>query len=191
MTRSLFRMGMLVSMLVATPLAQASIIKYAVDLQGPASSGMGSALITVDDVLNTMELDVMFSGLVGTTTAAHIHCCTALPFTGNAGVATMLPTFAGFPSGVNAGTYMQIFDMTDAASFNAAFITANGGTVAAASTALFNGMMLGETYLNIHTSSAPGGEIRGVLTQVPEPATLALFGIGMVGMLSQRRRKLA
>ncbi len=191
MARSLLSLVMLVSMLITAPSSHAAIIKYVADLNGASSPGLGSALITIDDVLNTMSLDVLFSGLIGTTTAAHIHCCTAAPFTGNAGVATTLPTFTGFPSGVVAGTYLHTFDMTDAASFSAGFIAANGGTVAAAGTALFNGMMLGEVYLNIHTSSAPGGEIRGVLTQVPEPATLALFGIGMAGTLSQRRRKFA
>ena len=59
------------------------------------------------------------------TTASHIHCCVAPP--GNAGVATTTPTFPGFPLGVTAGTYSQTFDMTAAASYNPAFVTANGG----------------------------------------------------------------
>lgn len=191
MVRPLFCLAMLVSMLVTTPLAHATIIKYAADLSGPASPALGSAFITIDDVLNTMSLDVTFSGLLGTTTAAHIHCCTAVPFTGNAGVATSLPNFVGFPLGVTAGTYLHTFDMTDAASYSAGFITANGGTVAGAEAALFNGMLLGEAYLNIHTNVFPGGEIRGFLTQVSEPATFALFGVGMAGLLCQRRKKIA
>jgi hypothetical protein len=36
-------------------------------------------------------------------------------------------------------------------------------------------MFQGETYLNIHTTSFPGGEIRGFLTQVPDDASTAML----------------
>ena len=61
--------------------AQASLIRYQVALTGPnevppnASPGTGFALITFDDFLNTMLVQVTFSGLLSTTTASHIHCC--------------------------------------------------------------------------------------------------------------------
>ena len=37
----------------------------------------------------------------------------------------------------------------------------------------------GLSYINFHTTQFGGGEIRGQITQVPEPATLALLGIGV------------
>src|SRR5437660_4384491 len=154
------------------------------------SAGTGTATVSLDTTLHTLVVDVVFSNLLPTTatgapsgtTASHIHCCAARP--GNAGVATTVPTFPGFPLGVDAGTYHQSFDLTLSSSYNPAFITANGGTVAGADAALENGLLNGLTYLNIHTNAFGGGEIRAFLTpaSVPEPTTaaLALLGLGTV-----------
>jgi hypothetical protein len=108
----------------------------------------------------------------------------------NAMVATQVPTFSGFPLGVQAGTYMNSFDMSDAASYNPAFITAHGGTVAQAEADLFAGIMGGQAYLNIHTNLFPGGEIRGQLAPVPEPATLSLLFLGLAGGVGVVRRRM-
>jgi hypothetical protein len=147
-----------------------------------ATPGTGFATVTLDDVANTMRVQVDFSGLLGSTLASHIHCCQ--PFGTNAGVATTVPTFAGFPLGVTSGSYDQTFDMALASSFNPAFVTAHGGTVDQARADLFVGIAATQAYLNVHTDLFPRGEIRGQLfARVPEPASWALMiaGFGLLG----------
>ncbi len=154
-----------------------------------ASPGIGFAVVNYDSAANTLQVQALFAGLIGTTTASHIHAATASPFTGTAGVATTIPTFAGFPLGVTTGLYSSILDLTLASSYNPAYVTANGGTTAGAQAALVTAMFDGKSYLNIHTTAFPGGEIRGFLTLVPEPSTFALAGLGGMGMLFHARKK--
>lgn len=151
------------------------------------SPGIGSALLTIDTVTNLMTVNVAFAGLVSPTTIAHIHCCA--PPGGIAIPATTVPTFPGFPTGVTTGVFLQTFDLTLASSFNPAFITANGGTVASARAAFIAGLLNGQAYFNIHTVQFPSGEIRGQLQAVPEPATLLLFTSGVVGAIGVLRKR--
>ena len=50
----------------------------------------------------------------------------------------------------------------------------------------------GTAYLNIHTASPlgfPGGEIRGFLVAVPEPASMVILGSALLGFCAIRRRR--
>jgi hypothetical protein len=147
--------------------------------------------VTHDSIAHTLEVDVTFSDLIGTTTMSHIHAPTADPQSGNAGVATEVPSFSGFPAGVTSGSYDQTFDLTDPASFNPTFVTNNGGTLAAAEAALATALAEGKAYLNIHTSFRTGGEIRGFLVAVPEPASVTMVGAVLVGGCALLRRRRA
>lgn len=159
-----------------------STLSGAAEAPPNASTGTGSARVTVDFDTLSMRVQVSFSDLLSMTTAAHIHCCTTASSV-LAGVATQLPTFSGFPSGVTFGSYDGTFDMSSASSYNPAFVTANGGSPSGAFSALTAGLNSGRAYLNIHTDEFPNtGEIRGFLNPVPEPSTWALLLAGILGM---------
>jgi len=172
--------------------AFASSITYTVVLdQNEAvptgSTGTGTATIIFDTTAHTMFINMAFSGLLGTTTASHIHCCTPSAGSGSAGVATTTPTFLNFPLGVTAGTFTTTLDLTQASSYNPAFVTAEGG-IPQSENALLAGAAAGEEYLNIHTSRNSGGEIRGFLVAAPEPSSLILLAAGLAGITMLRRR---
>ncbi len=128
-----------------------------------ASPGTGLVTGTLDDVTGNWSVTSgSFSGLTAPATAAHIH--------GPAG------------PGVNAGV---IGPLTVVGGTSGSLSGAGVFTVAQV-TAMVNG----QTYVNVHSSTFPGGEIRGQITAtpVPEPATIALLGTG-VALLFRRKRK--
>jgi CHRD domain len=174
----------------ALPITYTTTLGGANESPANPSPGTGFASVIYDDSLHTLQVQVSFADLTAGDTAAHIHCCVSpLAIPSTAGVATVTPTFTGFPTGVTSGTYDHTYDLTQASSFNSAFVTANGGTAASAEAALATGLSDGFAYLNIHTPNYPGGEIRGFLAPVPEPAAAALLAV-MLGALALRRSAL-
>jgi hypothetical protein len=50
-------------------------------------------------------------------------------------------------------------------------------------------MLAGNTYVNVHSTVFPGGEIRGQVELVPEPATIGLLGSAALVLVGLRRRR--
>jgi hypothetical protein len=126
----------------------------------PAS---GSAIVTLNPDTNLLEWDVSFSNLLGTYTNAHFHG--PAMFGENAGVILGIsqPEVVGQTSGQLTGS--SFIDET------------------------FKQRILdGLTYINIHSSLHPGGEIRGQV--IPEPGTYALIAgmLSLAGVWFWRRR---
>jgi hypothetical protein len=118
--------GMVAALVLCAP-AHAVVRTYSLTMNGPsefpanASPGTGTGTMVYDDVAHTIAYSVNFSGLTGNTTAAHVHAPTAISGVGTpaqasaamgANVATMVPSFAGFPLGVTSGSFNNTFDLT-------------------------------------------------------------------------------
>lgn len=187
---------------VAAPVAQAAVSTYGFVLNGPsespanASPGTGTGTVAYDDVAKTLSWSISFSGLTGTTSAAHFHATTATSGVANApssvanvGVAIYPGTIPGFPLGVTAGAAAGVIDLTQTSSYTGTFLTANGGSAAGAEAGFAAALANGRTYWNIHTSTFGGGEIRGFPVLIPEPATGGLAAVAVAALGAFRRRR--
>jgi hypothetical protein len=150
---------------LATAQAQWTFQAYLTGLgENPPNGSPASGLCTL--VLNAAEtqitVDENWSGLTVFATASHIH--------GPGGAGTNAPVlfpFTGVPAATAGAIPEQTFAITP---------TEVGY--------LFAGYL----YANVHTSNFPGGEIRGQLLLVPEPATASLIGLAVVAAAWRMRR---
>jgi hypothetical protein len=158
--------------------------------EAPGATGSGSLFLEWDMDGHTLWIDASFAGLSGNTTQSHIHCCTSSPFTGTASVALATSgNLPGFPLGVKAGHYQALIDLSKTTNYTAGFLGGAGGTAVAAEAKLLDGLMAGKAYMNIHTSTFGGGEIRSFVTVVPEPASYGMMLPGLAGIGGALRRR--
>jgi hypothetical protein len=139
-----------------------------------SSPAFGSAAFRVDDVTWTITGLMTTQALTSQTTMAHIHEA---------------------PPGVNGPVRFDILANTTQTFTNGNVVTrvisgVLGGTQTERE-ALLAAMMAGNTYVNVHTTNFPAGEIRGQLCMapVPEPGSMAAIGVGLSAMLLRRKRK--
>ena len=134
--------------------------------------GTGTMTGTYDDVTNVLTWSGSFTGLNSNSTNAHFHGPAAV----GAGPAGVLVAMTGgtnvFPLGVTSGSFSG----------------------SATLTATVEGHLLsGLVYVNIHSETSPGGEIRGQVfaTALPEAGTLGLLAVGLAGLAHAGRRRRA
>lgn len=159
----------------------APIIDGSQEVPPSGSNAYGAGSFTIDTstwlVVGSMTLNDIISQNNGVQ-AAHIH---------NA------------PAGMNGGVVFDIWNNQVAGSpLNTGpgdiAVVWNGvlpGTEAQRQ-AVLAAMIAGDSYINVHTTSFPGGEIRGQIDctgVVPEPTTMAFLGLGALGALARKRRK--
>jgi len=128
------------------------------------ATGIGTIVLFGGGTNNVIKVDESWSGLAGTATASYIHGPAGVGGTG-----PILFTLTGVPSATSGAIPEQFFSINHTQ---------------------IGYLQSGLLYMDIYDSSFASGEIRGQLTVVPEPSTLALLGLsGMGALLFWMRRR--
>jgi hypothetical protein len=159
-SKSLFAsvLGALALVALAGPASAFGTHTYGVNLTvaqevpppGGGASGVGGCTVTLDDVTGLVTVSGSYTGMTSAATSAHIH-------NGAPGVAGGI-ILALATTGGTVGNF------------------SGSGTISPAN---ITNMLNGNTYVNVHTTTNPLGEIRGqIVTPVP-----ALSWRGVAGLL--------
>ena len=139
---------------------------------GGARQGSGTVNLTLSGL--GLSLSGSYSGITTPISAGHIHG----PGAPGVNVGVIYDLFgAGIITGTTSGTYSGTVTLIPAAP---------GYSTTAQQISDLNA---GLWYLNIHDSTFPGGEIRGQISLVPEPSSLALMGLGVGALVLRLRRR--
>lgn len=164
-------LGTVAAVSFATPSSAMGTRFFQVVLNGASevppngSGGTGTAAVTLDDVTGMVSVTGFYSGLGSNANAAHIH--------------------GPAPAGMNGPI---IIGLTQTGGTSGTF-SGGGPLTAGQVTNMINGL----TYLNVHTNSLPGGEIRGqIVASVPAMskgwiAGLVVSALGIGAIVLGRR----
>lgn len=185
------KIAVFVALLGVSAASQASILTFIASMTGTqetpsnASPALGNAVIHIDTVTQHVYGYVRWTGLIGgAPTGSHIHV-------GIPGIAGDVIYNYGVAGLVTDGIYKRKdFDMvmvnkTQANSGG----TGYNGILQTPTQQIANWFLTNHTYVNVHNASFPSGEIRGQLTAVPEPGTMAALGLGAIALLRRRRAR--
>lgn len=140
-------------LLAAAPLAHAgtgfsALLNGAQEVPPVNTPGTGTATLVLDNTGTQLSYTVTFSGLLGVTSASHIHI-------GAPGVIGGVVFPLNPPLGVTSGSFSGV-------------IAVNASQVST--------LMAGNYYINIHTNLFMGGEIRGQIGSDPTPNARSTWG---------------
>ncbi len=175
--------GLLLILCMAAIQVDAAIVPLQANLTPVSTStASGTATMQYDDVAKAFDLDVVISGIalaslqnVGPNlTSIHIHAPTG-------GIWQDLGFF---------GTWVQDGGNIRLTLNDVLLGGAQGNLTGPAASIIEPELLAGNTYINVHTQTFPGGEIRGNLAVVPEPAAIAILGL-VTTILGVRPRGIA
>jgi hypothetical protein len=150
--------------------SQAAVFNYTCAMNGfqevppTTSQGIATCVLTMNDATLNLSGTGSVQFLSAAPTGFHIHNAAygvSGPIVQDLGVASISGGNINFSINMTAATFASLKAIMDAR---------NG-------------------YMNIHTANFPGGEIRGQIAPVPEPASLAALGLGAVALVRRRIKK--
>jgi hypothetical protein len=171
-----------------------------VDGGGSTSTATGFGTVTIDTTLFTITTDLSWSGLSGPADRSHLHDAPE-------GVSRFTPpndmffheifyddTSVPLSEQVPCGSGLSPVGLTDCApptgtAYNVLQLSVGDGYGFPDFASLTDAFLRDGVYIDIHTQLYPAGEIRGqLLAPVPEPASLGMFGAGLLALGLLRRR---
>lgn len=164
----------------------------------PRPTSFGSATFNLNDAMTALRFsatifNIDFTGsqsadVNDNLVAAHIHASPTLTPTTNAPVVW---GFFGAPFNDNNPNDVVV----------SPFAAGVGGTISGRWDALegnnttlaaqLPNILSNRSYINFHTTQFGGGEVRGLITVVPEPGTIVLLGAAALGLMGRGARRAA